>query len=147
MSSSAFFEHVIYLICYIQLKKTGSKLARKIWRFVLAKALPFTFHSNAIDLFMQKVKIIVGHVSHFQEKLTCFNVHCFLFISIFSLVSCFAPKPKQVCSNYEWYLWGCYALKAKDMLQMFASLPSLPEKGKLLALVKFMESFYKIKLC
>ena len=52
----------------IQLTKAGSKLAMKILKFVLAKALPFTFHTNANGPDMQKEKIIVWHVFRFQEK-------------------------------------------------------------------------------
>ena len=52
----------------IQLTKTGSKLATKTYRFALAKALPFTFHTNTNGPFMQKEKITAWHVFCFQEK-------------------------------------------------------------------------------
>ena len=80
MSSSMFFNDAHYLICYFQLKETGSKLTKKVWRFFLAKALPFTFHSNANGPFMQKEKIIVWQDSRFQEKQTCFKFRFFFFV-------------------------------------------------------------------
>ena len=52
----------------VQLTKTGSKLATKIWRFLLAEVLPFAFHTNANGPFMQKENIIVWHVFRFQKK-------------------------------------------------------------------------------
>ena len=52
----------------ILLTKVGSKLATKILRFVLAMALPFTFHANANGPFVEKEKIIAWHVFRFQEK-------------------------------------------------------------------------------
>ena len=43
-------------------------------------ALPFTFHSNTSGPFMQKEKIIVWHVSHFQKNkhVLTFTVFCLL---------------------------------------------------------------------
>ena len=52
----------------IQLTKAGSKLATKILRFKLAKAVSFIFHANANGPFMQKEKIIAWHVFRFPEK-------------------------------------------------------------------------------
>ena len=57
----------------IQLTKAGSKLATKILRSVLAKALSFIFHGNANGPFMQKEKIIAWHVFRFPETQACFN--------------------------------------------------------------------------